>query len=222
MNVTTRLESRVGGFAEGKKRKSTSDFARRWKPPQLIVKFMHRGLNRGKSIGDFLRQFPDFYPQWDNCQFEFDVDCKEYDWLVVYHDLPRSESHFTEEKLCCPREQTMLITGEPSTITVFGRDYLRQFGCILTFQEPWAMKHPRVVFHHPGLIWHYGLPFKEGQFIDWDQLAATPPPEKTRTISSVCSQRTGNITLHSTRVDFTRRLKEDLPELDILAMESNR
>jgi hypothetical protein len=187
----------------------------KWGKHKFIVKFMHRGLERGHSIEGFLRQFPGSFPQWENCLFEFDVDCRDYDWLVVYQDLPPEDGFFTEEKLCCPKERTMLITGEPSTITVFGSDYLRQFGTILTFQEPWAMKHPNVIFHHPGLIWHYGLPFEKGRFVTWDQMAATPPPAKDRSISTVCSKRTGNVTLHSTRVDFTWRLKEDLPELDI-------
>ena len=176
---------------------------------------MHRGLRRGRSISGFLRQFPGSIPQWDNCLFDFDVDCKEYDWLVVYHDLPKGDGYFTEETLCCPRERTMLITGEPSTITVFGTDYLKQFGHILTFQEPWAMRHPNVIYHHPGLIWHYGLPFGDGDMLSWDQIAATPPPKKSRLLSTVCSQRTGNVTLHSTRVEFTWRLKDELPELDI-------
>ena len=187
----------------------------RWGEPQIKVKFMHRGLRRGRSFTGFLRQFPASSPQWGNCLFDFDVDCREYDWLVVYQDLPRGDTFFTEEKLACPREKTLLVTGEPSTITVFGTDYLRQFGCILTFQEPWAMKHPNVIFHHPGLIWHYGLPFDKGEFVTWDTLAATPPMEKSKVISTVCSERTGNVTLHSTRVDFTWRLKGDLPELDI-------
>jgi hypothetical protein len=182
---------------------------------QFIVKFLHRGLERGGSIAGFLRQFPGCVPLWKNCRFEFDVDCREYDWLVVYHDLPKDSGVFTEEKLCCPRERTLLITGEPSTITVFGSDYLRQFGHILTFQEPWAMKHPHCIFHHPGLVWHYGLPFGDGEFITYDQIVATPPPAKSRLISTVCSRRTGNTTLHSTRVNFTWKLKEELQELDI-------
>ena len=186
-----------------------------WGEPRIKVKFMHRGLRRGRSFTGFLRQFPASFPQWGNCLFDFDVDCRDYDWLVVYQDLPRGDTFFTEEKLACPREKTLLVTGEPSTITVFGTDYLRQFGCILTFQEPWAMKHPNVIFHHPGLIWHYGLPFDKGEFVTWDTLAATPPMEKSKVISTVCSERTGNVTLHSTRVDFTWRLKDDLPELDI-------
>jgi hypothetical protein len=186
-----------------------------WQEPRFKVKFMHRGLKRGGSRERFLRQFPNSYPQWGKCHFDFDPDAREYDWLVVYQDLPRGDGFFTEERLCCPRERTMLITGEPSTITVFGTDYLRQFGCILTFQEPWAVKHPHVVFNHPGLLWFYGQPFGEGSFVSWDQLAAAPPSEKTRTISTVCSQRSGKTTLHSTRVDFTWRLKEVLAELDI-------
>lgn len=183
--------------------------------PTFKVKFMHRGLSRGRSFAGVLRQFPGSLPQWGDCRFEFDVDCRDYDWLVVYHDLPPDGRFFTEEKLACPRERTMLLTGEPSTITVFGRDYLRQFGCIVTFQEPWAMHHPNVVFHHPGLIWHYGLPFGEGDFLTWDTIAATPPPRKAKMIATVCSNRTGKVTLHSARVDFTWRLKTDLPELDI-------
>ncbi len=182
---------------------------------KFVVKFMHRGLKKGGSIAGFLRQFPGSFPLWDNCFFEFDVDCREYDWLVVYHDLPPSGNFFTEEKLYCPRERTILLTGEPSTITVFGKDYIRQFGHVLTFQEPWAMRHPHVIFHHPGLIWHYGLPFGGGDFISWDQMMAASPPEKTKMLSTVCSKRTGKVTLHSARVAFTWRLKEELPEMDI-------
>lgn len=187
-----------------------------WDAPTINVKFMSRGLRRGvQAPPQFLRQFPKSHPQWGNCFFIFDSEATEYDWLVVYHDLPPSESFLCKEELACPKERTLLLTGEPSTITVFGRDYLRQYGCVLSFQEPWAMKHPNVIYHHPGLVWHYGLPFHGGACISWDQIAKTPPPEKTKLISTVCSQRTGNITLHSTRVEFTWELKEQLPELDI-------
>lgn len=187
----------------------------KWGEPTIRVKFMHRGLRKGRSCEGFLRQFPGLFPQWGSCVFDFDVEGRDYDWLVVYQDLAPSGNFFTEEKLLCPREKTVLITGEPSSITVFGRDYLKQFGVIITFQEPWAMRHPNVVFHHPGLIWHYGLPFDDGPFITWDAMAEMGPPEKTKLLSTVCSQRTGNVTLHSTRVDFTWRLKDEVEELDI-------
>ncbi len=184
--------------------------------PKLTVKVMHRALRRGVPATGFLRQFPDGVPVWKNCRFDFDPDCQTYDWLVVYHDLPKSyDSFFTEEKLLCPREKTLLVTGEPSTITVYGTDYLSQFGYILTFQEPWAMKHPHCIFHHPGLYWHYGHPFDGVNHLTYDQIKATPPPVKTKTISTVCSERTGKTTLHSARVDFTWRLKDEMDELEI-------
>lgn len=203
------FSNKEGQLQGGKTRSS------KWGDHKFVVKFMHRGLKRGNSVEGVLRQFPESFPQWDDCLFDFDVDCREYDWLVVYHDLPPEEGLFTEERLSCPRERTILITGEPSTITVFGSDYLRQFGHILTFQEPWAMKHPHVIYHHPGLIWYYGLPFGEGEFVTWDQMAAASPPRKTKMVSTVCSQRSSKVTLHFARVDFTWRLKDDLPELDI-------
>ena len=176
---------------------------------------MQRGLRKGVSAEGYIRQFPGSFPQWGNCLFDFDVDCTDYDWLVVYHDIPRGDGLFSQEKLCCPRERTMLLTGEPSSITVFGRDYLRQFGCILTFQEPWAMKHPNVIYNHPGLMWFYGLPFGVGNHITWDQMAASSPPLKTNKISTVCSEREGKVTLHSTRVGFIHQLKSEIPDLDI-------
>lgn len=186
-----------------------------WEKPTLKVKFLHRGIHRGNPAAVFKRQFPGTSSQWGNCLFDFDVDCDDYDWLVVYQDIPKSDGLFSREKLRCPKEKTLLITGEPSSITVFGSDFIRQFGCILTFQEPWAMKHPNVIFHHPGLMWFYGWPFGKGEFITWDQMAASSPPTKTKTISTVCSQRRGNVTLHSARVDFTQLLKDNIPELDI-------
>jgi hypothetical protein len=210
-----RLSKKFFSFQNDNGQLSETETGRSWQKHTFKVKFMHRGLRRGHSIEGFLRQFPGSFPQWGNCLFDFDVDCRDYDWLVVYQDLPKGDGFFTEEKLPCPRERSLLITGEPSTITVFGRDYLRQFGCILTFQEPWAMKHPNVVFHHPGLIWHYGLPFQGGKFVTWDQMAEADIPEKTKLLSTVCSERTGKVTLHSARVEFTRRLKEALPELDV-------
>jgi hypothetical protein len=46
------------------------------------------------------------------------------------------------------------------------------------------MKHPNVVFRQPGLLWFNGQPFGDGKFITWDQMAASPPPEKTKLIST--------------------------------------
>jgi hypothetical protein len=46
-------------------------------------------------------------------------------------------------------------------------------------------------------------------------MKAASPPGKTRTLSTVCSERQGKLTLHYKRFLFTQKLKEALPELDI-------
>jgi hypothetical protein len=181
----------------------------------ITVKFLARGMRREKSKQRFSRQLPGNNSQWGNCCFSFDIDAKEYDWLVVYNDLPREHMSLSTEKLCCPREKTILITTEPSSITVYGTDYLRQYGLIITSQEPWAIKHPNVVFTQPGLIWFYGFPYAGGKIITYDDMKNAPPPAKSKTISTVCSTRQGRLTLHYTRYHFTEKLKAHIPELDI-------
>lgn len=180
----------------------------------IQVKFMSRGLPRGRRPNLFLRQFPGLEPAWGRCRFNFDVDCREYDWLVVYHDIPKSGERKVEECLACPREKTILVTTEPSTVTVYGRDYLSQYGTVITFQEPWAMPHPNVVFRPPGLVWYYGYDFERSEYLSYDRIAGEQVG-KSLGISTVCSSKTGRVTLHSKRVDFTWKLKEDLPEMEI-------
>lgn len=183
---------------------------------QLItVKFLSKGVLRQDSKIGLSRQLPGNNSQWANCRFTFDNDATDYDWLVVYHDLPREAMSLSTEKLQCPREKTILITTEPSSITVYGSDYLRQYGLIITSQEPWAIKHPNIIFTQPGLIWLYGLPHQNGRVITYDDMKNSPPPVKSKTISTVCSIRQGRLTLHYKRFHYTQKLKNYIPDLDI-------
>jgi len=176
----------------------------------IRVKFLSRvTLPDGNVGGDYLRRFPNREPVWGNCRFIFDPDCREYDWLVVYDDLPRGSP---VEHLACPRQNTMLITGEPSSITHYGKRFLAQFGHVLTGQEPWALDHPGVIRRQPGLLWYYGGSDHRGTY---DSLASASPSEKTKNISTVCSTKAMRHTLHSQRLAFTKRLMKDLPELAV-------
>jgi len=73
----------------------------------ITVKFLAKGILRQKSTKRYSRQLPGNNTQWGNCRFTFDIDAKEYDWLVVYHDLPHDPMSSSTEKLC-PREKTIL------------------------------------------------------------------------------------------------------------------
>ncbi len=184
----------------------------------IIVKFMAKGLPRDSNDKTrYSRQLPGNKQQLGKCRFIFDSYAEKYDWLVVYHDLPRDLKSASIEKLQCPREKTILITGEPSSITVYGSYFLSQFGFIITSQEPWVIKHPNAIFTQPGLIWYYGAPRKRDKkkLLSYDDIQQIAPITKTRTISTVCSIRQGRLTLHYKRYNFTNKLKDRIPELDI-------
>ena len=180
----------------------------------IKIKFLTKS-RPGMDEGIWLRRFPGFIPRHGNCEFIFDRDQREYDWLVVYDDLPsvRGErATLWEEVLACPREQTLLITSEPSTIKVYGAGFLRQFGYVLTSQEPKFIQHPKPIFSQCGLIWFYG---GETDKTSYDYIANHCPVDKRATIATVCSSKQQKYTLHRDRYQFTQELKAQMPELDI-------
>lgn len=181
------------------------------------IKFMTRAIRPGSDAGLWSRQLPGAASRWRDSQFLFDPLAEDYDWLAVYHDLPKLRTHgwLNFEKLRCDPRHTLLITSEPSSITVYGRDYLRQFGLILTFQEPWAIRHRQAIFSQPGLAWFYGYPFDGGHVRAYDELAAMPAPDKTREVATICSNRQDRLSLHHRRFEFTRRLQTAIPELEV-------
>jgi hypothetical protein len=162
------------------------------------------------------RQLPGGGTAWGPCAFLFDRDARDYDWVVVYNDLPsRAGERFSlgEEALACPPAHTVLVTTEPSSIKAYGSRYTAQFGLVLTSQAPWALPHPGRVYSQPALHWIYGL--GSGHVVGYDALAAMTPPEKTGMVSTVCSSKRQRHTLHRRRYDFTQAVKARLPELDV-------
>lgn len=158
----------------------------------------------------WLRQFPHGVPSWGNCQFIFDMECQEYDWLDIYNDLPFS--HAIEE-LNCPARQTLLVTTEPSSIKAYGNDFIAQFGSVLTSQADWALPHRDRIFSQPALQWYYG---RGGEsFRTFDAMLATPPLHKTALLSMVCSTKQQRHTLHHQRYHFTQEIKKRIPAMEI-------
>ena len=177
---------------------------------RIRVKFISRIKLPDRNLGhDFLRRFPSRTPSFGRCDFIFDRAARDYDWLVVYDGLGKG---LPPEPLACSPRHTLLLTGEPSSITVYGRAFLRQFAHVLTSQEEWALRHPGAIRRQAGLLWYYGGTGNRGAH---DTLAAARPPEKTKLLSTVCSTKAMKHTLHSLRLEFTRRLKSELPELDV-------
>jgi hypothetical protein len=182
---------------------------------RLRIKFLGK-YKPGLDGAGWLKCFPGNKPHWGNCEFIFDRDCREYDWLVVYDDLPSltGERHpLWVEELACRPENTLLMLTEPSSIKAYGRMYLRQFNWILSTQDIWATgRHRGRILEQPALYWFYADSSPRG---DYDTLVSHVPLAKTLPLSTVCSSKRQGSTLHRARYDFTQALKQELPCMDI-------
>ncbi len=164
----------------------------------------------------WLHQFPHGEPVWGDCLFLFDAGARDYDWLVVYDDVPRQPGQRREdarEPLACPPEHTLLITTEPSSIKIYGNAFTRQFGAVLTSQEDWALPHPHRLYSQPALHWFYGV--GANRILPFDVMESSPPEVKSKGLSMVFSPKSMRHTLHRRRHDFMRFLMDRLPAMDV-------
>jgi len=180
----------------------------------IRVKFMAKKL-RPDQVANWRRQLPDAAPCWGSCKFIFDPDERNYDWLVVYDDLsPVADEKFSlrKEVLACPAEHTVLVTAEPSSIKCYSTDYCAQFALVITHHQPWAIRHPNLLYMQTGYPWFYGRGSHGVR--SFDQIRSSPPREKCRQISTICSARQNPATLQRARFEFTARLEAALPGLE--------
>ena len=179
---------------------------------QIRVKVLYRTslALRGRGWGD--ASCPGKEPVWGPCRFIFDPFEREYDWLVVVDDMPRASANLCGDPRAidtpsCSRSRTLFVTTEPSTITRYGKHFVRQFGHLLTSQEAKALPHPHAIRSQTGMPWFYGKPY--------DEIKRTPPILKTKLFSTVCSSKRQGHTVHAKRYEFTQRLAQAIPELEI-------
>lgn len=181
----------------------------------IRVKFLARGT-KGPDHRIWLRQFPGCVPSWGNCEFIFNQNETNYDWLVVYDDLPAKPgqrfSYRAEELMCAPHN-TALITTEPSTIRHYGHRFLRQFGYVITSQEPEIIDHPGAIYTQPGLRWFYGVGSE--RFLTHDEMSVEDVWNKTKRFSTVCSSKRQRHTTHAQRFRFTQYLAQKYSAMDL-------
>jgi hypothetical protein len=182
--------------------------------PEIRVKLVARGNRMRTDI--WLRQLPGGNPVWGQCRFIFDTEARDYDWMVVYDDLPScGGERFSNrvEKLACPRDHTLLVTSEPSSVKIYGSAFLKQFGHVLTGHERWIITHPGAIFSQPGLRWYYGI--TSDSVLTYDEMVRNPPVHKIHDLATVCSSKQQRHTLHYTRYQFVQKMKARLPDMDI-------
>ena len=135
---------------------------------------------------------------WGGCRFEFSPDCRKYDWLLVINDLPG------EERLACPRENTILIITEPATLKVYPDNYLRQFGVVADLQKRGVNLHPNIKRFPAAWGWGGNFAKPDGGRMRYEEMLNLPPPQKSKWLSVVCSNAVGS-DFHLRRLEFCKR-----------------
>ncbi|HEV7248638.1 MAG TPA: glycosyltransferase family 10 [Shinella sp.] len=172
-------------------------------------------INRAHGISPLARQLSAGFAQRHGVTFTFDPDARDYDWLAVYENMPPAGSErrpMRVETLACAQQNTILFTTEPSGIKIYSRAYTRQFGHVVTSQEPFALRHPGRIYSQAGLRWFYG---NGSQHLMTADEIAGHFPEKTKVIGTVCSTKRQGHTLHRLRYDFTQAMAARMPDLDV-------
>ena len=179
----------------------------------IKVKFVSKKSQGAAELSNLKRFLPNNDPCLHNCEFLFS-DEHDYDWLVVYDD-------FNYDIDCyCHKNNTLLITTEPSSIKVYESLYLKQFGHVLTGQENWAIKHSNKIYSQPALLWFYN------DLMTYNEIEQSTPLSKEKLISTVCSSKKSHFTMHTKRYNFTKYMAQNLSELEwyghgVKAIESN-
>ncbi len=157
----------------------------------------------------FARQTINASGIWDDCQFLFEPDGKPIDAWVVYDNL----SKVVRQE--CPPANTLLVTGEPSSIRCYRSRFTSQFGHIWTSHQ--AIQHPNKLLQHEAQHWHFGL-YPSSVFpkqLNFEDLVELPCPTKKKLLSVICSSK--SITEdHRQRLHFVERLKQSFGnQLDV-------
>lgn len=150
----------------------------------------------------------DYTVERDGCLFIYDANCTDYDWLLVYDELPKNVGSIVgeAEPLRCDKSHTILVTVEPPSIKIYPRCYTSQFGHVLTTHTPQQLPHPN---HHYGegcLYWCAGIPTEEA--------FRMPEYPKSKEIATICSAKQQTHTLHQKRYNLMRYLAERIPNLE--------
>lgn len=160
-----------------------------------------------KVLGNHSRVSSQDYERRPGYVFTDNPACDDYDWLVVYDELPGEDIgtyHDGYETLRCPQECTILATWEPVSIKSYSRAYTRQFGHLLS-NRPWqAEKHPHYHLGRGYFHWFHGHTFEELAKI----------PAKTKLISAVCSAKQMKHSKHYARYKLVSEIAARIPSFD--------
>lgn len=163
---------------------------------------IHVNFFSNASDYNWLRQLPRGTSKIGNVKYYIDeVEKQTFDYWVFHGKI----TDFPKLKL--PRSKTIFIATEPPNIFKYGKDFLDQFGLVISADTDYVGEN--VIRVQPGLNWHIGKN-KNNEFTclnDFEKII----PQKTKLCSVITSNKTGTIE-YKRRLDFMEILKKELPD----------
>ncbi len=152
------------------------------------------------------RQSPDFSCRWGDYQFFINDDLADCDAWVVCESLPSAILTAS-----CPKDATILITGEPESVWRYDRSFVKQFAHVITCQQ--SLQGAGVHHTLQGHGWHLGLYQAHERGLgcakNYDELSAMSTIPKTKLLSIICSNKQDSRG-HRQRYEFALALKKAL------------
>ena len=155
---------------------------------------------------DIIRQTPQRSGIWEDCRFFCNTSVRRCNyWFVLegLHDIKKDTT-------ICPKDNVILITGEPPTLKTYKPEFLKQFATVITCDQ--SIDHPSPVFAQPGLPWHIGRRQKDHVNISfaktYDDLKKITSLPKTKRLSVITSSKIMSEG-HRKRFNFAHRLKKN-------------
>lgn len=155
-----------------------------------------------RAFAMVLRQSEDGARAWGDWRFRLnDPDC---DAVFVWDEAPAG---FVTR---APRHRRVLVVTEPPDFRAYPRDFLSQFGLVLSPFEFNA--GAPLIKTQTGLCWWYGLaPDGAGAPLTLHDLRALRPSRKEPILSVVCSDKT-KLAKHRARLEFVEFLRARMDE----------
>jgi len=139
----------------------------------------------------YIRQTPGNSGIWKDFKFYVNSNVAECDYWIIYDQLEKQE-------MCnCPRENTILITGEPPSVREYNSEYCNQFAHIITCHN--SLTHRNRFEYIQGQMWFVNKTY--------DELSEIKTVKKSKQISLITSNKTNTIG-HKRRYEFALALKE--------------
>jgi hypothetical protein len=153
-----------------------------------------------------IRQTPNTDGTWGNYKFFINQEIEECDYWVVFDGL----GHMEHTK--CPKENVILITGEPPSVKEYSNWFIRQFHILVTCHN--GIRHKNAIFKQQGLPWMAGATYLKNEkkwdsnnFISYNDFKAMDSLLKTKELSIILSNKKFTAG-HEQRIRFLERLEE--------------